>query len=283
MASPIRSNFVAELGSEVGDGFYRLYVYWLEASVQFTEYEKLYGDEGNVKLLNAIGSQVFRNIQLIMQDSLILHITRLTDPPGNGTFRNLSLRMLLQRLKEDRTIPRPERFRDPEWLQYLEYHVDSVEEKAKYARRHRNQRIAHLDYETTMGLRPEPLRPLDTEEIKQTIDGIYRVIRYVHSAMYPGTDLLDMVSYQSGAGHFIAQESIRIGFLLYLDSLIDPEREYETLSDELAVTFFRKYNIELSNVDYESCWKHIELFMDFRKDVKEIRDKGIPGPPTTWP
>ena len=268
MASPIRDNFVSELGSEVGDGFYRLYVYWLEASVQFTEYEKLYGDEGNVELLNAIGSQVFRNIQLIMQDSLILHITRLTDPSKTGTFRNLSLRMLLQRLKEDQTIPRPERFRDPEWLKYLECHVDLAEIEAKYARRHRNERIAHLDYETTMGLRSEPLKPLDIEEIRQTIDCIYRVIRYVHSAMYPDTDLLDTVSYQSGAGHFIAQESVRIGFLLYLDSLIDPEREHETLSDELAITFYKRYNVDLSSVNYDSCWKHMELFMDFRKDVK---------------
>ena len=81
MSSKIRDDFVYRLGSEVGDEFYRLYVYWLEASVAFQEYGKLFEDTGNVDLLNAIGSQFFDDIQLMMQDSLILHLTRLTDKP----------------------------------------------------------------------------------------------------------------------------------------------------------------------------------------------------------
>ena len=282
-ASTIRDQFIAELGSDVGDEFYKLYVYWLEATVQFKEYRVLYDDKANVDMLNAIGANFFRNIQLIIQDSLILHITRLTDPPESGRYRNLSLLMLPQHLKKDPNIPNPERFRDPEWIDELNLLLDTANRKASYARRHRNERIAHLDYDTTMELGSEPLRPLNIEEVRLVIDSIYKVIRYVYTRMYPNSDLLNTVSYQSWTNRFLVHEMLRVCFLIYLDSLIDPEMESDTLSDELAATFYNRFNVDLQKFDYESYWKHIDLFFDFRQEAKELRDKGITGPPNKWP
>ena len=46
MSSNIKDNFITELGPDVGDEFYRLYVYWAEASVQFSEYKTLFNDQG---------------------------------------------------------------------------------------------------------------------------------------------------------------------------------------------------------------------------------------------
>ncbi len=278
MSSNIRDNFITELGPEVGVEFYRLYVYWAEASVQFSEYKTLFDDQSNVDMLNAIGGSVFGNIQLIMQDSLILHITRLTDPPGSeNTYRNLSLLMLPQHLKENENIPNANRFRDPEWLCGLNKLLKTAKDKAKYARRHRNERIAHLDYDTTMGLRTEPLRPVDIEEVTQIIDCIFRVIHYVYSAMYPNTDLFDTVSYQSAAGHFLAYERNRIDFLLYFDSLIQSELESDTSIDNFADMVFKKFNVSKNSLGNSNYWKLWEILADIEQEVQHFRDKGLKG------
>ena len=281
--SPIKDRFITELGTDVGDEFYRLYLYWLEAWVEFKEYRKLFDDSDKATLLNAIGSQFFRKTLRTMQDSLILHITRLTDPPRTGRYRNLSLRILPQHLEEDKNIPNPERFRDPEWIAGLNHLLDTAEDNAAFARRHRNERIAHLDYDTVRGLNPEPLEALNIKEVRQIIDSIYQVIRYVYSGMYPDTDLLDSVSYQSWTDRFLVHEQLRVYFLVYLDTLIDPEKEFDTLSDELALTFYNRFNVDIQNFDYDTYWKHIHLFLDFRKEVKELREKGIQGSPSIWP
>ena len=230
-------------------------------------------------MLNAIGGGVFRNIQLVMQDSLILHITRLTDPPGSDdTYRNLSLLMLPQHLKESENIPNLNRFRDPEWICGLNKLLNAAKNNAKYARRHRNERIAHLDYATTMGLRPEPLRPLDIEEVMQIVDSIFRVIYYVHSAMYPNTDLFETVSYQSGAGHFLAYERNRIDFLFYFDSLIQSELESDAAIDNFADMVFKKFNVNKSSLGDSNYWKLWYILADIEKEVRHFRDMGITGP-----
>ena len=281
MSSNIKDQYIDELGLDVGDAFYQLHRNWIETSVQFEEYRILFDEKGNIDLLNAIGSQVFRIIQFVMQDSLILHITRLTDQPGTGKKRNLSLRMILQLLKKDQNIPRPERFRDQEWIKDLEELVTKAEDKSEYARRHRNWRIAHLDFDTVKG--EKPLRPLDIEEVKQIIDSIFWVIRYVHSGMFPNTDLLDTVSYQSGAGHFMAQERNRIDFLLYFDSLIQSEIESDTASDNFADMVFEKFNVKTNSLGYDKCWKLWYILAYIEKEVKHFRDCGMTGPETGSP
>ena len=67
--SNIKDQYVDELGSDVGDAFYQLHRNWLETYVRFEEYRILFNEKDNFNLLYAIGSQVFRIIQLVMQDS----------------------------------------------------------------------------------------------------------------------------------------------------------------------------------------------------------------------
>ena len=276
MPSTIRDDFVDRLGSQVGDEFYRLYVYWLEASVEFQEYGKLYDDKGNVDLLNAIGSQFFGNIQLMMQDSLILHLTRLTDPPESGRgYKNVSLLMLPKHLEENQKIPNPDRFRDPGWLDGLNKLLEKAKKKAEYARQRRNQRIAHLDYDTIMGHKPEPLKPFDFKEVEQILDSIYQVIRYVYSGMHPDTDLHDMIGYESGTQHFLGGIESLVHFLVHLDSLIDPEMKLDPRSDDLAKSFYNRFGIDQRKLDSETNWKSLNLFYLFRIQAKKLREKGV--------
>lgn len=281
-AQEVREGFVKELGSEVGEEFYRLYVYWLEALVQFKEYKVLFDDREQVDMLNAIGPTLFRNVQDIMQDSLVLHITRLTDPHESGRnniYRSLSIRMLPDRLQEGEGIRNRERFEDLDWSRCLTELVNTAKTNAGFARHHRDKRIAHLDRDVVMNHpSAEPLPPISSEDIEKALNSIYVVIRFVYGRAFHGADFPNHVEYRPRARYFLTHERLRLNMLLFVDSAIDPEMESDTRSDELANTFFNRLNVELQNLDYEAYWNCKHLFFDFREEVKTLRDKGMTGP-----
>ena len=281
-AKEVREEFTKELGSEVGEEFYRLYVYWLEALVQCKEYKVLFEDKDHIDMLNAIGPSFFSNVQDIMQDSLVLHITRLTDPHESGRnniYKSLSIRMLPDRLQEGEGIRNRERFEDCNWNNYLTELVNTAKTNAEFARYHRDKRIAHLDRDVVMNLpSADPLPPINREDVEKALNSIYAVIRFVYTRAFHGADLSDYVSYRPRAGYFLAHERLRINTLIFLDSAIDPEMESDTLSDELFNTFYNKLNVDLQNLDYEDYWNCKHLFFDFRNEAKILRDKGMAGP-----
>lgn len=270
------------MGSEVGEEFHRLYVYWLEALVQYKEYKVLFDDQDQIDMLNAIGPSFFRNVQNIMQDSLILHITRLTDPHESGRnnmYKSLSIRMLPDRLREGEGIRNRERFEDHDWNKCLTELVNTAKTNAKFARHHRDKRIAHLDLDVVMSLpSAEPLQPINSEDIEKVLNSIYAVIRLVYGRAFHDADLSDYVSYRPRAGYFLAHERLRVNWFTFLDSAIDPEMNSDTLSDELANTFYNRLNVDLQNLDYEAYWDCKHLFFDFRIEAKTLRDKGMTGP-----
>ncbi len=279
-----KARFIDELGSVAGDEYYKLYSYWIGARFQLEEYKELFGDKKTVKMLNAIGTQFFGNIQQIMLDNLILHITRLTDNPKSGGYRNLSIESLQIRIENDRDVRDPGRFRDSESRAELDRLVKTAQGAADFARLHRDKRLAHLDRDTIMGYKSaKQLSPIVFNELEHALNSIFEVVRFVHSKMYPGSDLMNELSYQSGTGHFLARERLRTGFLCHLDSIIDPDMKSERYSDELALSFYDRFNVDLRGYDYDPFWKRMHLFMDFQKEVDDLRDKGICGPPTDRP
>ena len=271
-----RNRFIEVLGSVVGDEFYGLYCDYHNAQVLFEEYKVLYGDPKNVDLLNAIGGRFFRFIQKIMQDSLILFITRLTDRPNMGGHECLSVRILPLRLQDDQNRDIPERFRDPEWLGKLDELVKKAKHKATNARQHRDMRIAHHDRDATIPYEPaSSLKPLNIIEVKHALKRICIVIYYVLAKMEPDTHFLNTLVYQSGAGHFLARERLRVRLLLNISSLVDSEIEPSTPFLRRANMAFSRFNVDLTGLEDETRGEYLELFRDFEWEVKGIRDKGV--------
>ncbi|MXY48635.1 MAG: hypothetical protein F4Y38_04950 [Gemmatimonadetes bacterium] len=271
-----RDRFREVLGSDVGDEFYGLYCDYHDAQVLFEEYRVLFGNPKDVNMLNAIGGRFFGLIQQIMQDSLILFITRLTDRPTMGGHECLSIRILPLRIKDDQNREIPDRFRDPEWVKKLDELVKKAKKKAKYARQHRDKRIAHHDRDTTIPYESaSPLKPLNIIEVKHALKRICIVIYYVLAKMEPGTHFLNTLVYQSGAGDFLAHERLRIELLLTIGSHVDSEINPNTPFYRRANSVFDRFNVDLSRLDSETRSKYMELFRDFEWEVKGFRDKGV--------
>ncbi len=268
-----RDRFIAVLGLDVGEVFYSLYCDYHDAQRLFEEYKVLFGNQRDVDMLNAIGGKFFGLIQQIMQDSLILFITRLTDRPTMGGHECLSIRLLQQRLKDDQNRELPERFRDPKWIRKLDELVKKAKIKAKYVREHRDMRIAHHDLEAATPYESaSPLKPLNIIEVKHALKRICLVIYCVLSKVEPSRNKL---LYQSEAGHFLARERLRIESLLFIGSLVDLAIEPSTPFLRRANTAFNRFNVDLTRLDDETRDKYIELFRDIEGEVKGLRDKGI--------
>jgi hypothetical protein len=70
------------------------------------EYRKLYGESAErVAFLNETAGFFFRVVQDVLWDDILLHIARLTDPPKQGVYENLTL-LRLPSLIDDKAVGR---------------------------------------------------------------------------------------------------------------------------------------------------------------------------------
>jgi hypothetical protein len=101
------------------------------AARQWNQYRQLYGHSPErVAFLNEVAGHFFGMVQDVLLDDVLLHLTRLTDPPK----RNLTLKRLFG------FAP------DPALGAELDRLVPAACEACDRARTTRNQRIAHTDF-----------------------------------------------------------------------------------------------------------------------------------------
>jgi hypothetical protein len=135
------------LKSEVTD----LHVRWLI-------YRQLYAasDEAT-DLLNRSGSNVFYLLQFMLLDDVALRLAKLTDPPFQGKFENLSLGRLAIALESD----------DKEFVSTtVSPALEKLEAVCAKFRGLRNKRVAHRDLTHALGLEKEPLPGISREDVE---------------------------------------------------------------------------------------------------------------------
>ena len=137
-AEQVREKHLRDMGRELGPVYDALYwdVAWLHA--KWNQYRQLFGRSPNrVAFLNKAAGHFFGVVQRTLTDDVLLHLTRLTDPPKPN-------RLTLQRL--------PRLAQDPALRKKLEGLARAACDACDRARRSRNQRIAHTDFACAVGL-----------------------------------------------------------------------------------------------------------------------------------
>jgi AbiU2 len=97
----IRSQKRARMGEALGDLCFLLWkeLTWLH--IKWEEFRTLYGtSEKEIALLNAVAPNFFGRLQEVLWQDLMLHISRLTDPPRSVGRDNLSIRRLPALIEE---------------------------------------------------------------------------------------------------------------------------------------------------------------------------------------
>jgi hypothetical protein len=83
------------MGHELGSSFHELSRKLIELHVVWQQYRQLFGDEPEtVHLLNRTSGLFFKIVQDELWDSVLLGISRMTDPPQTGKRKNLTVQSL---------------------------------------------------------------------------------------------------------------------------------------------------------------------------------------------
>lgn len=133
-AEQVEQQHLQAFGPTAGPLFHGLYneVVWLHA--KWLEYRKLFAkSEKRIDILNETAAFFFKIVQETLWENVVLQIARLTDPPVQGQFENLTL------LRITDTV-RPGALRDE-----LRSLTRTAVERSQFARVWRNKRLAHTD------------------------------------------------------------------------------------------------------------------------------------------
>ncbi|MBE3602159.1 hypothetical protein IMX07_00810 [bacterium] len=206
-AKEVRNEHLRTLGPTLGPLYDALYneVVWLHA--KWNQYRILYAESPErVELLNRTAGFLFRMIQNVLWEDVLMHIARLTDPPKSAGKDNLSLRRLPKALDELALSAEVATL------------VEEAEKAALFARGWRNRRLAHMDLKLALEDRAEPLPRVSRHNVEQTLGAMAAILNRIWVHFTHG---------EIAFGLFIAHDDGE-SLVYYLESAIDAEdRERE--------------------------------------------------------
>lgn len=173
-------------GPTLGPVYHALYkeVTWLHA--KWLEYRKLYAQsEKRIDLLNGTASFFFGLVQDVLWKDVLLHIARLTDPPKQGQFENLTLR----RLPDDV----PDQYLADELCKLVEDALDW----SQFARQWRDKRYAHIDLSLAIDVKAAALPGVSRQNVEDALSSFRRILNRLHVSYLDGE-----VAYE----HFLTNE-----------------------------------------------------------------------------
>jgi len=171
----IQQEHLHAFGPTLGPLYHALHneVTWLHA--KWLEYRKLYAQsEERIDLLNGTAAFFFRLVQDVLWEDVLLHIARLTDPPKQRHFENLTLRRL------------PEAVPDQCLADELRSLVDDALERSQFARQWRNKRLAHSDLSLAVDVKAAPLPGVSRRHVEEALSCFRRILNRLHVSYLDG-------------------------------------------------------------------------------------------------
>jgi len=153
-AEEVREEHMQVLGTELGQIYHALQneVTWLYA--EWLEYRKLYATSPErVMLLNDSAPFLFRVVQDVLWDDILLQLARLTDPPKSAGKSNLTINRLAEAVS------------DPRLASEIRELVGDAERICKFARGWRHRHLAHRDFD--LAVKSEGVDPLPSVSRQQ--------------------------------------------------------------------------------------------------------------------
>jgi hypothetical protein len=94
-AEEVKKDHLAELGEDLGSLYHELWNEVVRLHTKWDEYVELFGTKpSRLELLNSSAPLFFRIVQDSLWENIIIHITRITDPPKSCGKANLSITCL---------------------------------------------------------------------------------------------------------------------------------------------------------------------------------------------
>ncbi len=164
----VRAEYVSLMGSDLGCLCYELQddLEWLR--YKWSEFQELFekGPE-RIELLNKVASNFFYFLQKLLYEDAMLHLCRLTDPPGNRCQENVTLLRLAKLISEQ------------EFSAQVRKDAEEVQKKCEFARKWRNKRLAHTDLMSLRNERASPLPSVTSQDIEDVLKSMHALLKSV--------------------------------------------------------------------------------------------------------
>lgn len=184
----VRSEYISTMGQELGTSFYELYRKLVELHVLWQQYRQLFGDEPDtVHLLNRTSGLFFKIVQDELWDSVLLGVSRMTDPPTTGKKKNLTIQSL------------PPLISDTELQSEVQDLCDKALVAAEFAREHRNKRIAHQDHDYLSNRNSNSLSGISRTLVEEMLGALRAVLNRLDKHFLDRTVMYEDFADESGA------------------------------------------------------------------------------------
>ena len=161
----VEADNIRVMGADLGMAFSVLDHNVIELHVLWKQYRELFcNDSEVVALLNRTAGLFFNVVQDELWDSVLLGILRLTDKSKTIGKPNLTLAALQSLVPES------------ELKESVMKLVEIAEQKTSGAREHRNQRIAHQDYNYGMNRDSYLLEDINVQMVEEMLSAIRAVM-----------------------------------------------------------------------------------------------------------
>jgi len=184
----VRSEYISAMGQELGASFYEPYRKLVELHVLWQQYRQLFGgDPDTVHLLNRTSGLFFKIIQDELWDSVLLGVSRMTDPPSTGKRKNLTIQSL------------PPLISDTKLQGEVQDLCDKALAAADFAREHRNKRIAHQDHDYLSNRNSDPLSGISRILVEEMLSALRAVLNLLDLHFRDSTVMYEGFLDSSGA------------------------------------------------------------------------------------
>ncbi|MFV0543177.1 MAG: hypothetical protein ACK5L8_05725 [Marinicella pacifica] len=184
----VRNDYLLSMGSELGMRFFELSRKLTELHVRWQQYRQLFGaDEETIRLLNRTAGLFFKIVQDELWDSVLLGISKMTDSPATGSNKNLTVLSLPPLIKDDALKIE------------LEKLCGTAQTKARFAREHRNKRIAHQDHNYMTDRSSNPLSEVSRALVEDMLDSLRNVLNRLEHHFRDSTVMYQNFVDESGA------------------------------------------------------------------------------------
>jgi len=177
----VRADHLNKLGPKLGSVFHALNndLAWLQ--VEWAEYRELFGTSPErIDILNKAAGLFSRIIQDALWESVLLNLTRLTDPIKSRGKSNLTIAKL------------PELCEEPALGSKISELVEIAFKATKFARDWRNRHIGHRDLMLAVDSAAKPLEPASRAQVSNAVKAIHAVLNQFSEKVL-GTTLGDQV------------------------------------------------------------------------------------------
>lgn len=192
MADEELNEYVQKMGTELGNLCHELWEEYFWLKHKWREFQELYqkGDE-RLNMLNTVASNFFYIVQKLLYEDGMLTLCRLTDPPKNGRFQNLTVMRLSDSIS------------DPTLKATVQAQAEQLRSTCQFARDVRNRRLAHRELPAHLGGLARSLPNATSAQIEDALKRLRDLLWSIdqHYGLTPSLSMADPFGAQSLMGY----------------------------------------------------------------------------------